>query len=88
MIILHAATRGNLVVPLALTKEFSIQVFFGRPILLPSICISVYVRDLYAVGWFPSYTAAYDNIGRCRRQRLFLAYYSSFMQLTLIYECI
>ena len=26
---------------------------------------------------FPSLTAAYDNIGRCRRQRLFLAYYSS-----------
>ena len=25
---------------------------------------------IISIGWFPSYTAAYDNIGRCRRQRL------------------
>ena len=30
-----------------------------------------------------SLTAAYDNIGRCRRQRLVLAYYSSYLKMTL-----
>src|SRR6218665_1683281 len=35
------------------------------------------------LGWFPNLTRAYDNNGRCPRQKFVLAYYSS-LQLYML----